>query len=342
MGRVAVLVLNYNGKRYLKACFDSLLKQDFKDFDIYLVDNNSSDGSVEFVKENFPQVKIIRFNKNLGFAEAYNRAISMVDAEYVVLLNNDVVVDKNWLRMLYNEISKHDDVFSVSSKIIIMNKDRLHYAGAYILPSGGGVERGFFDRLRKIYDRPMETAAACGASMIVRRDLFLKLKFDSDFFAYFEDLDLSWRAWKYGYRILYNPRSFLYHHLGGYWGLYDNPLKIYLITRNRIYTLIKNRDGKLNIIKGIILSLIIDFLRFIIFLRTRRYNILAIIKAIVRAYISVLLNLKHLLIKRKIVMKNERISDKLLEKKGFILSTTDLLYLGIRFMREVLTEKKRK
>ncbi len=341
MKNVAVLVINYNGKKYLDSCLKSLQSQTYKDFEVYLIDNGSSDGSVEYVRRNFPEVKIIKFDTNLGFAKAYNIAVNMVETKYVVFLNNDTIVDKEWLKNLYDEIVKDENIFAVGSKILLMDdKNRLHNAGSKIAPWGGGYDIGFLDYDRKCYNVKREVGAVCGASMIVRRDLFQKIGgFDDSFFAYFEDVDLCWRAWIYGYKVIYNPKSIVYHKLGGTWGRFENPRKIYFSTRNRLFTLIKNFKSLSDILKGILLSLPLDFLRVMFSLRNGNGHISY---AILKAYYNVISHLRDLFKKRREIQHNRVISDDYLKKKGLIASTAEFINFAYNFVKNVFLKSQSK
>jgi GT2 family glycosyltransferase len=171
--KVAVLVLNFNGKRHLSKCFSSLKEQVYGDFQVYLVDNCSTDGSVEYTKHNYAFVKIIQFRKNLGFAKAYNEAIKMVETDFVVLLNNDTCVDKYWLAELMDSVMEDKTIAAVGSKLLLMDRpDFLHNAGAKITPIGSGFDIGFGEKDSKQYNVKKEVGAVCGGSMLVPKKFF--------------------------------------------------------------------------------------------------------------------------------------------------------------------------
>src|SRR5690348_13652582 len=146
--KVAIIVINYNGKVHLRECFESLhqLSHPTNEYDVHMIDNNSSDGSVEFVKTNFPWVHVFSFEKNYGFAKGYNMAIDAVDSEYVALLNNDVRVPENWLTPLISALDEDVKRFAAGSKMLFYNTpDRVNHAGAIVGFNGSGMDLGFLD-----------------------------------------------------------------------------------------------------------------------------------------------------------------------------------------------------
>jgi len=314
--KVAVLVINYNGKHYLRECLESLKNQTHSDYDAYVVDNGSVDGSVEYVEGHFPWVKIIAFKENLGFAKAYNEAIKSVDADLVALLNNDTRVDRKWLQELVNAILEDELIAAVGSKILLYDSPRqLNHAGAKITPIGGGFDIGLYDEDCERFNVKKFVGATCGAAMLVRKDLFLKIGgFDDDFFAYFEDTDFCWRAWLCGFKIIYVPDSIIYHKLGGSWGPRKSLVKMFLGEKNRLSTVIKNFEVK-NVVRALIISVVYNLTRFFILLKFKHHRgVIAIIKA----NYWVLRNFKKIMDKRRIVQKHRKVSDVFLEKTGFL------------------------
>ncbi|MEM2971945.1 MAG: glycosyltransferase family 2 protein [Candidatus Bathyarchaeia archaeon] len=314
--KVAVLVINYNGKHYLRECFESLKNQTYSDYDVYVIDNGSVDGSVEYVKMHFPWVKIIAFRENLGFAKAYNEAIKVVDADFVALLNNDTRVDKKWLQELVSAILSDNLITAVGSKILLYdNPQLLNHAGAKITPAGGGFDIGLYQRNHEKYDKKREVGAVCGAAMLVRKNLFMKIGgFDENFFAYFEDVDFCWRALLYGFKILYVPTSIVYHKLGGSWGRSLSPERVFLGERNRLLSVIKN-FGLVNLIKALLISIPYNIIRIILFVRVR-----CGVSSIFSADLWILRNMGKIIHERRIIQGNRAIYDRTLFEHGFIAS----------------------
>ena len=206
--KVSIIIVNYNGKELLQKCLDSLLKVNYDNFEIILVDNNSTDGTVEFITKNYPSLIIIKLDSNKGFAEPNNVAAKISKGKYLLFLNNDTVVTPNF-------ISEMVKVMETDKKIAICQ--------SLLLKPDGSVDSSgdFIDHLGVVYnsktkiDEIREVSSARGASMLVRSDIFEKLDgFDQKFFVTFEDVDLCWRSWILGYRVLIIPTSIVYHEGG--------------------------------------------------------------------------------------------------------------------------------
>jgi GT2 family glycosyltransferase len=222
---------------------------------ICVADNGSTDGSAEWIAENFSQVKLILLDKNYGFAGGYNLALSQLDAKYFVLLNSDIEVTEKWLLPLVRLMDNNPDVASCQPKILsYYHKDQFEHAGAagcFIDKYGYPFCRGRI--INKVendngqYDSAVDVFWSSGACMIVRSDAWKKCGgFDADFFAHMEEIDLCWRFNKAGYRVCYLPDSVIYH-VGGGTLAYSSPFKTYLNFRNSLFLLYKNLpDDKLN------------------------------------------------------------------------------------------------
>ena len=320
---VAVLVINYNGKHFLKVCLGSLEKQTYRNYQVYVVDNASTDGSIEYVKQHFPWVKIIVFSENLGFAKAYNEATRMINADYAVFLNNDTKVDANWLSELVKSALEDESIVVVGSKILFYDRPNiLQHAGAKITPIGGGFDMGLYAQDCERFNVKKYVGAACGAAMLVRKDLFLKIRgFDEDFFAYFEDTDFCWRAWLHGFKVIYVPTAIVYHKFGGSWGPRNNPNRLFLGQRNRLISMIKNLEFK-NLCKAIPISLSYDVLRSLILIARR--NIQGFF-GMVKANFWIIINSKKIVVKRRIVQSYKRISDTYLKENGLMATLKECI-----------------
>jgi|Deesub1362A_J573_1020465.scaffolds.fasta_scaffold04913_5 hypothetical protein len=315
--KVSVIVITHNGRHHLKECFESLEKQTYKDFSVYLLDNASTDGSSNYVKKNFPWIRIIRFDKNYGFAEGYNRAIKMVNTEYVALLNDDTKVHPRWLEELFKAIDKDASLFAVGSKILFYDRpDTINHAGAKITIIGAGIDVGFGEKDSPAFNKQKYVGAVCGAAMLVRRKIFEELGgFDEDYFAYFEDLDLCWRAWLRGYKVMYVPTSVVYHKYGGSWGGRASPRRIYYTQKNRLTNIVKNFELR-NVVKGLIVSICFDIVRILLFLIRREFGN---IRAISRANVYFLKQLPETLEKRRRAQRNRMLSDTELYRMNLII-----------------------
>ncbi|MBD5369707.1 MAG: glycosyltransferase family 2 protein [Bacteroides sp.] len=250
MKRLAVIILNWNGIDLLRRLLPTVAANTISDeADLIVADNGPTDGSAEYVAREFPQVRLIRFTENLGFAEGYNRAIAETGYPYTVLLNSDVETPAGWWRPLLDFMEGNPDVGAAQPKIkSFARRDSFEYAGAaggYLDRLGYPYCRGrFFDVVEKDegqYDgAPADVTWASGAALTVRTDIYLKVGgLDRDFFAHMEEIDLCCRILRAGYRVCCVPSSEVYH-IGGASLPQGNPKKVYLNFRNNLLLLHKN------------------------------------------------------------------------------------------------------
>lgn len=313
---ISILVLNCNGLCHLKDCFTSLFKQAYPNYKIFLIDNNSTDGSIEYTKKHFPKVKIIKFKENLGFAKAYNEAVKLVKENFLLFLNNDTKVDKDWLKELMNAMQKDDKIACCTSKIVLFDKPNvLNSAGGGITQMGSGYDIGFLENESKFNESKF--TCACGCSMLIKRKVFNEVGgFDSSYFIYFEDTDLSWRIWLYGYKIVYVPTSVVYHKFGAFSGFsFDSPMRVYHGQKNKITNIIKNFEIK-NLILAFIISTAFDFARIINFIRKGKISPMLLM---LKADFYVLKNIRSIIRKRSNIQSKRKISDKMLKNFGVII-----------------------
>jgi GT2 family glycosyltransferase len=245
---ISFIVVNYNGKDHLKECFATLNKLNYpKDkLEYIMVDNGSKDGSVQFVKSKFKNVKIIENNSNEGFAKPNNDAAKVAKGDYVALINNDMKIDSNWLNdMLETLNSCEDDSYvCVGSKILNWNGTKLDFAGGSISFYGHGYQYDFgmdVESVDKKYNQDRDILFACGGSMIIDKKIFLEIGgFDDDFFAYFEDVDLGWRLWTLGYKVRFCHKAICYHKHNSTSKKLDRTKLDIIYNRNSLYTIYKN------------------------------------------------------------------------------------------------------
>lgn len=249
---VAVVILNWNGRSFLEQFLPSVCASTYTSLGIYLADNASTDNSVAFVREHFPQVRILAGETNEGFAGGYNRALQEVEADYYVLLNQDVEVEPGWIEPVIAWMESDRNLAACQPKIRSWKqKDFFEYAGA----GGGWIDRyGFtfcrgriFDDVepdRGQYDDAQKIFWATGAALFIRSFIFHEAGgFDPFFFAHMEEIDLCWRIQNMGYDIGYCPASCVYH-VGGGSLPQGNPRKIYLNFRNNLLLLHKNLPAR--------------------------------------------------------------------------------------------------
>lgn len=215
--RVTVVIINYNGRGYLEELLSSLRDQTFSKFETVFIDNNSSDDSVGFVKEFSPWIRLVPEETNLGFAKAANQGAELSDAEYLVFLNTDLSLATDWLERMVEEADQDSQVAAVAPKMLLYRDPiRLNGVGGCMNALGYTWDRGMFEKDRGQYDESSEVLFASAAAALFRRSVFLESGgFDERFFMYHEDVDLGWRFWLQGKRIVTQPQAVVYHHFGG-------------------------------------------------------------------------------------------------------------------------------
>jgi GT2 family glycosyltransferase len=287
---VSVVILNFNGKKFLNKCLSTVLASEQLNFEVILVDNASKDGSTEIAQANFPQsnLMIIRNGKNLGFAEGNNIGARIARGKYVVFLNNDTEVEKEWLKELVEVMQSDETIGAAQSKLLSFDRKTIDSKGDFINSYGMGWMRGLGEEDKLQYDKKTEIFSARGASMIVRKQILHEVGyFDSDFFMLYEDIDLCWRIRLSGYKVSYVPKSIVYHFGSGTSKEdFSREESNYYEIRNRIFTLIKNYDLQNLLINGI-KTLSVEFALFLIvfFSPSRRYNLSRI-----KAHLWIVLN----------------------------------------------------
>lgn len=241
MEQVTVIIPNWNGMKFLQSCLKSLSVQTFSDFKTVVIDNASTDGSQDFIRDNFPEVEIVQMDKNYGFTGAVNEGIRRTTTPYLLLLNNDTEVEPEFVEELYKAIEKDDTIFSVSSKMInFYDRSKMDDAGDLYTLIGWQAQRGVAHPVEK-YNKPCEVFSACAGAAIYRRDAFDIIGlFDDMHFAYLEDIDVGYRAKIYGYKNMYCPTAVVYHMGSATTGAGYNDFKVKISSRNNIYMITKN------------------------------------------------------------------------------------------------------
>ncbi|MBQ3163007.1 MAG: glycosyltransferase family 2 protein [Lachnospiraceae bacterium] len=241
MAKTTIVIPNYNGIKYIEACLESLFVGTDTDFEVIVVDNASKDGSLELVKEKFPQVTLIENAENTGFDKAVNQGILASKTPYVILLNNDTRVELSFVHELEKAIEQSPNIFSASAKMIALhNKEILDDAGDFYCALGWAFARGKGKR-SDLYNKSCEIFASCAGAAIYRKEIFDEIGlFDEEHFAYLEDIDIGYRAQLYGYKNIYAPRAIVYHAGSATSGSRYNAFKTRLASQNSIYIIYKN------------------------------------------------------------------------------------------------------
>jgi len=278
------MILNYNGEKFLKSYMPSIV-QNSPEASIYLIDNGSNDNSINYIKKNFPLIKLVLHKKNLGFCDGYNKAVNEIDAELICFMNNDVTVKNKWLPPIINHFKKNPKTVIAQPHVLdLKNPEYFEYAGA----AGGFIDRlGYpycrgrvFNNIEKDFgqfDKTQKIFWASGACFFIRKETFDSLNgFDSDFFAHQEEIDLCWRAFNRGLDIVSIGKSKVFHLGKG--TLQSSPKKTFLNFRNSLLSLLKNLPEKKT--QRICERLFWDYIAFLFFLiKLKPLDAFAILRA---------------------------------------------------------------
>jgi GT2 family glycosyltransferase len=303
MTTVSAIVLNCNGKHFLGECLGSLRAQTITDFEIVLVDNGSTDGSVEYVRHEFPEVRVVALNDNAGFARGNNIGIRASTSEYVALINNDTKAHPRWLESLTTTLDAYPDVGFCASKILLYDQpDVIDSAGDLFYTCGVGEKRGRSEGDDERFADLIPVFGACAAAALYRRSMLEDIGlFDEDFFAYAEDVDLSFRAQLAGHRCLFVPDAVVYHHLQGT----SRALPAHslcLSRRNAFYALIKNMPAGL-------LWRRLPYILGYYFATDLAYIVQGNLRPILKARLDNIRHLKRTLAKRSQIQAKRRATD---------------------------------
>jgi hypothetical protein len=251
--KISVVILNYNGKNWLQQFLPNVIANTtYPNTEIIVADNASTDDSIAFIKQTFPQIRVVINEKNSGYAGGYNEALKQIESDYYVLLNSDVEVTSDWIKQVINYMQQDELIAACQPKILSFHeRNKFEYAGA----AGGFIDKYGYPLCRgRIFDTCEEDTGqynssgeifwASGACLFIKADLFHQVGgFDADFFAHMEEIDLCWRLKNLGYKICYCADSTVYH-VGGGTLEKSNPKKTFLNFRNNRILLQKNKNEK--------------------------------------------------------------------------------------------------
>jgi GT2 family glycosyltransferase len=296
-GLVTVIVINWNGKEYLKDCFTSLERQTYSSLELIIVDNASGDGSVEYVREHFPKVKVIVNHENIGFGAAVNRGVAHAQGEYVLFLNNDLYLDERCVEKMVAMI-RDETVGAVVPKILYFDeRNRINSFGNLVNYLGIACPK-YINEEEGEHQQVEETT--CGGIFLIKKALFTQVGgFDPNFFIYHEDHDLSWRIRLGGKALMVNPEAVMYHkyHFG------RNPQKYYYSEKNRLQLLLKNYCLKTLVL--ILPALVLVELAELCFALTTGWFILKL-----KSYLEIARLLPRILEKRRAIQRLRKVSDR--------------------------------
>jgi hypothetical protein len=258
---VSIIIVNYNGKQFLEGCFKSILKQTYKNIEVIMVDNASSDESVEFTRKNFPQVKIIENKENSGYAGGNNLGFKECKGEYIMVLNNDVYLQENLVEKLLDAYKEIPNLGAVQPMIRLMNdKKNLDACGSFWTNTGFNYHYGIYKNADlPIYNKTFPVYSLKGVCILIPKNLIDKIGlFDDDFWCYFEETDFCHRVWLAGYECWYYPKTFLYHYMGGTRLKKEDAFIQFHSFKNRLCSYLKNL-GKREMLKVLPVYLVLNF-----------------------------------------------------------------------------------
>ncbi|MDZ4668045.1 MAG: glycosyltransferase family 2 protein [bacterium] len=318
---VDIVVLNYNGKKFLGDCFHSLKDSTYPKKHVFLLDNASPNDDVAYVRANYPWVKIIQNPLNNGYCAAYNLAFEQCSSKYIICLNNDVVVDKHWLEPMVALAESNPKIGAIQPKILAMKSpEYFEYAGA----SGGQIDKyGFpfmrgriFDSLEKDlgqYNDAAQIFWASGAAMLVNKEaLKYSGNLDEIIVHHMDEIDLCWRLQLSGFEVRVEPKSFIYH-VGGATIAARSFKKTYWNHRNSIYMMLKNY-GFANMVGRTFVHILLDYIALAQSLLTGQFQVA---RGIFMAHIWLIGHIGLIVKERKKVQGNRKASDTIIDRNMY-------------------------
>ncbi len=337
---VSIIIPHFNGKEILQNCLASLEKTNYSNLQVILVDNGSTDGSVEYAQRESPWIQIKKNEKNLGYAGGCNSGLEKAQGKYILFLNNDTIVDTEWLAKIVEQCEGDANIAACQPKILsLKNRQLFDYAGAagglmdqYGFPFAKG--RIFFtiEKDEHQYDKSANIFWASGTACLIRKSVLDEVGyFDEDFFAHMEEIDLNWRFHLAGYKVVSEPLAIVYHSAGSTLKT-DSYMKVMLNHRNSLIMLLKNYEVRtlfwilpirilLEFIASIYSLLKLDYIRF---------------RAVYAAFVYVILNLSKIMKKRVQIQRLRKIPDSQMFTKMYRGSIVfDYFIRGIRRVQDM-------
>ena len=313
---ISIVVLNWNGAQVVEGCLRSLQEQTHQPLEVIVVDNASTDHSVDLVRGKFPEFKLIVNDKNLGFGGGNNVGICASQGKYIMMLNNDTRLDPKCIEELKGSLEKEERYGACASKILLEYEDNLiDAAGIVVCPDGLSIGRGRLEKGDQ-YDEETEVFFASDCACLYRREMLEEIGlYDEDFFAYADETDMGWRAQLARWKCIYNPKAVVYHFHSASAGTYS-PFKAYLVERNRIWVAIKSFPMSL-----LIFGQFYTFWRYLLQAYgaftgkgaagrfTSDFSKIELVKILIKVYLSLWKQLPLMLRKRREIQKKKRISN---------------------------------
>lgn len=279
---VSIIIDNWDGKHFLKECLPTIYRQNYPHYEVIVIDDGSKDESADYVKNYFPKVHLIENKKHVGFAIANNRGIKKAKGKYILLLNNDTEVTSDFLFPLVDLLENNLTIGAAQPKIkIIPEKDLLDDVATYLTPIGFLYHVGFFEKDQEKFNKRCFTFSPKGACFFIKKSVLDKVGLmDERFYCYFEESDLAWRIWLAGYKIVYEPKSLIYHHQAGSMKKQTRPMVDFLSIKNRLNSIVTNLSLPFLIfILPLHLAAIFIFIIYYLF-SFKFYNLAAVFKGL--------------------------------------------------------------
>jgi len=327
---VSILVVSHNSEKDLEACLQSVYSQDYRNFEILVVDNNSDDGSVKLVRTKYPEVNVTALEENIGFGGACNLGVTLAQGDLIAFLNPDTRVHKRWLKEIVRNILASPMLGACGSQVLFWDGERIQsLGGVYSRETGYALDLGFGARSSRIDSRSSRPVFhVCGASIVVRKSIFKLVQgFDEDYFMYFDDVDLSWRIRMRGFQVDIVPTSIVYHKI--------DPRRAYLATyrfwieRNSLRALLKNYELR-NVIIYLPTVLALRGTALVFLLMTAKLHHAYVM---IKALADVILNFRNIWKKRQEVQQKRMLKDKDLFADSLTITLEALM---ARFFRNVI------
>lgn len=314
--RVSILIVNWNGEEIIERAIDSILKQDYPNFEIIIVDNNSEDRSVDIIEDKYPDVKLFTLDKNTGFARGNNYGFKRISGKYLLTLNNDIELkNTSFITNLIEVIVKDPKIGSVAPKLLYYyQKDKINTAGIELLCNGNAKNRGKGLNFNELNNKT-EIFGACAGAALYRKSAIDELSFffDESYEAYLEDVDLAWRLQLEGYKCIYQPKSVAYH-IHSYSYKRFSKKKLYNIIRNSLRNLIKYYP-----LKNILIEPLYSFVLFFKMKASKNKRIdisfLDLVILNIKARISIVIDLLQKLLERRKLLRSSIRNNKAIIQK---------------------------
>ncbi len=332
MCKISVIVVNWNGLEFLEACLSSLRKQTLRDFETILVDNGSTDGSVKYVRENFPEVRLMELNQNLGFAGGNNAGYQAASGEWIVLLNNDTQADAKWLEEINKAAEGNPGAGAIASKMLYFDqRNRIDNCGFSVTRAGTTIDLGRDEADGLAWSKSRKVFGPCGGAAAYRREMLRSVGFlDTELFIVYEDVDLAFRMQLNGYACVLAPQAIVYHRYRRTLG--RNPARqVYFSQRNIELVYFKNMPVAL-MLRYLPARMLYQAGSALYFFRQGAGI------AFVKAKLAALWHLPSILRKRRVIQKSRRISN---EDLRMLLGDTGLAAKWKKFRAPSLNETEK-